>query len=332
MKYRNESHNVLAFYGLQGKPEEMMAVYHYLLDTFVGIGLRPRLAGLFGREKLVSFRYAEKLLAKSVEQLRNLSVYFLPMDVKNEIEGTDVIFSISADTFSPYSAGDCIVDIRNGVVASDDELWTTMARTISDICHPAYGIRFDRLCKNGPYYFALGMLYGTEITKDEILSNHHLNIKNRSFLSTGQLSSVFPWNLLTSLQLNNKIEGMTLKEWIERHPDGGSLSNLTDEMMLWQPPVEKVPQLCRAIQDAGLAPDWGAEDRAQRAAAALAPAMSHEEDAAASEQLLGQILDAFGYDNADDVSIARVEEPGRIEHLDNATKLRIQGTRKPKQP
>ena len=75
----------------------------------------------------------------------------------------------------------------------------------------------------------------------------------------GQLRDVYPWNFLTSLQLNATIGGIRLREWIGELKLRGTLTELTREVTLWEVGAEQIPLIRVALDELGVIFDYERE-------------------------------------------------------------------------
>lgn len=140
-----------------------------------------------------------------------------------------------------------------------------LAQTIADLLKPDYGIGYRREYRFGPGFYAWGIpqvpdsvpLFDPEREKeDELISKWgQIGLDEKVYLR-GLLRDVYPWNFVTQPQLTAKVGRLTLQQWIQKTPERGQLSPLTDEMMLWSVEAQHIPTLRQQLWEAGVIFDY----------------------------------------------------------------------------
>ncbi|MBI1830009.1 MAG: hypothetical protein HYR84_01000 [Planctomycetes bacterium] len=138
-----------------------------------------------------------------------------------------------------------------------------------------------------------------------------------TYLKHGWLREVYALNYLTDAHLLAPVGNITLKEWILQSPNRGTLTPVTDEMMLWEVPDERLTELSDQLYAAGRVFD------AERDVLSKRPPPTKE---LSMEEATAQVLQAFGFDSPDDVELRK----GNNKPVPEAEKQRIM-KKKPKQ-
>jgi hypothetical protein len=66
----------------------------------------------------------------------------------------------------------------------------------------------------------------------------------------GIIRDVYPWNFLTAPQLDARVEGCSLREWISMDAQRGSLSAVSDTVVLWDVPEASIPEVRARLKQA----------------------------------------------------------------------------------
>ncbi|HZQ93579.1 MAG TPA: hypothetical protein VFA67_01140 [Candidatus Sulfotelmatobacter sp.] len=117
-----------------------------------------------------------------------------------------------------------------------------------------------------------------------------------AYLKHGWLREVFALNYLTDAHLQAPVGNLTLKQWIQQTPNRGTLTPVTDEMMLWEVPDERLTELSDQLYAAGRVFD------AERDVLSKRPPPTQE---LSMEEATAQVLEAFGFDSPDEVEIRK---------------------------
>lgn len=245
---------VVGFYGGQFKPERLESLYSSLITWFDSLGVRPDKLGVHGGSfngKVGGFRTNDSKLRKSgFHGVEGFSLYSLipggevPLwdwQVSAEVTAKSATCAIGASPSNSPLPGDALLSIS-----------TIVVKTLA----PSYGFGFQREMRLGPTMYVAGLVqglqpWGDERPEGEKIEAWKIGIKNKVY-EQGLLRDVYPWNFLTDLQLGRQIDGKSLKQWIETHPEFGTLSAIADPMFLWQVADVQIVRVRSVLQNAGL--------------------------------------------------------------------------------
>jgi hypothetical protein len=247
--------SVLALYGLHFSPDRAEACYRHLVEWFDSLGCHPDRSEVSGdgfSENVGVFdRFDNRLKRSGFEGVRGFSLYRLVPG--GDIPGYD--WSVNAEVYQQESY--CIIGARSSIAPIPGDSMLSIGRTLIRDLSPVYGIGFRREMSLGPSLYAMGgcmglQPWGAEKPEgDRIERWRTFGIEQRVY-ETGLLRDVYPWNLLTHLQLNQQIDGIPLGQWIEQDQNCGSLSVLVNNIWLWEVPEAQMRRVRLALGKAGI--------------------------------------------------------------------------------
>lgn len=170
------------------------------------------------------------------------------------------------------------------------------AGAIIQLFAPRYCYAFSRPFKNSPDCYAYNIGDGRQPANERWTNWSYYGERNDVYLEHGWLREVYALNYLTDAHLLAPVGGVTLKEWILKSPERGTLTPVTDEMMLWEVPDERLTELSDQLYAAGRVFD------AERDVLSKRPPPSKE---LSMEDATTQVLQAFGFESPDEVEIRK---------------------------
>ncbi len=255
--------SVVAMYGLQFSTDRVDAAYRHLLEWFDSLECHPDRAGVSGdgfKDGVGSFdEFDRQLQRRGFSEVRGLNLYCLVPD--GEIPGSDWCVSVDID----HGRSLCVVGARSSIAPIPGGAMASIARTLIRDFDPVYGIGFRREMEFGPTFYAMGgnvgwNLWGEERQKAERIQRWWTDgIEQRIYLK-GVLRDVYPWNLLTHLQLGRQVEGVPLKQWIADDHSRGTLSSFEGSTWLWEVSNGMRPRVRVAMASEGALFDAGPRD------------------------------------------------------------------------
>ncbi|MCL5802139.1 MAG: hypothetical protein M1283_06490 [Gammaproteobacteria bacterium] len=106
-----------------------------------------------------------------------------------------------------------------------------------------YGYAYTKAFKKGPAYFPAGMTtsgYASQAEREQtnrwFRRLSAVTVDNTASFRN-MLRDVFPINFLSGDHLRRNMGSRTLKEWINSNPTHGTLTNLNEEIWVWE--IEK---------------------------------------------------------------------------------------------
>lgn len=273
---------------------KMRQLYYAALMWMEKLGCLPdRVSHSLERSgNYVVYSRAKKKLEENLEDIQDFTLCRLNEGRKHTYEGYQCMFG------GHRKNGEIILDIDIGVFEQNRAfVFKILAELANEYCIQ-YGYGFIREFCRGPYYYALCMKYGDYYPGEEdtgVMMWFHATWGEKLFLRNAWVRSVYPWNWLTSIQLDASIEGMSLKKWILADQSRGRLSSVADGILLWEVTEESIPQVRKALHAAGRIFDY------QRDIVAKLPPAAET----SMEEATAQVLDAFGVTSPDEVEIRK---------------------------
>ncbi len=326
---RDPTHIVFAAYGCSSVHGMFETFYDLGLKQLRHLGLRPTSLGIGSDKKLRSFSRADrKLRSQGFTNVDALNLFSVPETCKHELEG----YSAYVMLHEKYRM--CIVDFDLSVVRISEEELIECYKQVADLIEPSYGMGYRRAFHLGPHYYAMGLAHGpiSSDETDEICGS--FEVIHKSLYMKGVIRILCPWNLLNPSHLSAQIEGQCLDRWISLDNNRGTLAPFTKGLMLWRIHEDNIAGLKKPLYDAGILFD---NKRYWQARQILGPTTSSSEDAGEGVPATGQPLlrethtmdvnvrspeeairlamQAFGYDDPEEVDILKVEKPGELRQL-----------------
>ncbi len=234
----------LAFYGLRKRAKPVTSFYHALLDFFSRLGLGPdKLAvtgtGFSGRPGSFQ-RIHPRLQRTGISNVEGISIYRMTPGGKIPVSDWEATADLDLREESYFTFG-----VRKTFLNFEDTLLTEFAHTICEKLQPCYGIGYARAHSLGPVLYAVGLnKYRSPDPSPEIekerdaeglrISRWGYNAIPNEVYKKGILRDVYPWNFLTSYQLDGNVEGKRLEEWIKADPSRGTLKEIDERVKLWE--------------------------------------------------------------------------------------------------
>jgi hypothetical protein len=249
-------HSVIGFYAFNNTGGVAEALYRATLRWCDRLRCPPHIMGTSYDKKLISFKRSNSKLEKiGFSNVEYFQLVSLPPDAKHELEGDN--FQIVAD----FKRQTLTISARTSIASLTKGSLLPLAQEAADILQPEYGIGFHRDERFGPTFYVSGVGCFPASWKPpeseeeeekmwaEIGGWGSYGLPNHVW-QHGFIRSVYPWNFLTSSQLQEKIDGLTLERWIRKSPDHGTLTGFTNNMTLWEVPTQDIPRLKTLLEEA----------------------------------------------------------------------------------
>ncbi len=119
-----------------------------------------------------------------------------------------------------------------------------LAKGACTFFQPVYGFGFQKTLAWGPSFAAHGMLTQEDRTqreKDIIVGWGAAT--ERGFHRIGYLRDIYPLNFLNETHLRREIQGVSMRTYIQKSKQNGSLSVISPDVTLWNVEEEHIPRL-----------------------------------------------------------------------------------------
>jgi hypothetical protein len=230
--------SAVVFYGISLTAEAAESFYRALVDWFKELGYPPTRVGVTGgpadgRGKMASYARVEAKLGKAgFEGVEGFTIDTLPA---------------KSTTFEYAVVGGC----RTGI---GDVAWMIARSSLADLfptsmlplafkvareLNPCYGVGFRQD----------GLLGPKECYVNVVPWNHG---GQWQAYNDGFLRDVYPWNFVSAFQLQVRVEGRTLEEWIHADPNRGRVSDFLGSLKLWEVEDDRQPAVRRRLQEANV--------------------------------------------------------------------------------
>jgi hypothetical protein len=321
-RFDDAEHSVVAFYGISATEGVLGSLYskallwsdHYHCP-FHQIGI--------GGNRLFDFkRMRKKLEVSGFSAIPSLEVHCISPGAKDRLESSDLVVSVSRERRQ------CTVNFRSSVLGLESTGFRGISKELITLLAPAYGVGFRRIQALGPSYFAAGLNFGdvSPVEEAQVISWRECTW-GELFLH-GFLGGVFPWNFLARAQLGARVGNLTLEEWIGEQPRRGELQGVSPDITMWTLRDQDVLNVQTALWKAGIVFDYGRDVVAKmdeynlshndildhlRTGKPLAqgPRLAPLK----GKEVLGIVLQSFGYESPEELQILKVEGKGRVRGL-----------------
>ena len=247
------NHWGFALYGFTRTAYPIGRLYEWVVDRFTQFGCDPDLSGgsfngkSNGRYK--SFRsYDRKVRNLKFAEMTSWSLLDIPDGLPDEIHGQDMyaVYSLRAKPLSTFF----VLHMREQVLGNRHSEFMEMLRQACQMLSPLYGIVYTRPFHYGPSLYGMGMMENDDpFLDDENMNKWRAMMRNEAYTL---LRSVYPYNVLSSIQLNIAFNDTNLENWIRASPKRGTFSPLTDTLTLWTVPEDRIRPVRDELWQAGV--------------------------------------------------------------------------------
>ena len=251
----------VAFYGIHANATSRKSFYLHMVAWFDSCECPIDKLSVHGpgfSGKPVGFAKGhERLLREGFADIESLSLFaMLP-------EGRLPTVDWWATGYLNFHYKPCFVLAARKSVTTleDDRLAKLEANCLSEL-QPEYGIAYPHDHDEGPSFYAIGLNYGGAIVTGQAYEDKltvskwgAIGMKDEVY-KQGLLRGVYPRNYLSKSQLLNRIENVTLGEWIGSSPSHGTLVELDDRMSLWKLTLPQISAVQDKLHASGIIFDW----------------------------------------------------------------------------
>jgi hypothetical protein len=259
----SEACSAVAFYGIEPSAKAAEGFCHTVVKWFNELGYPPDRIGVTGpghSGRKVSFaRGSAKLRETGFEGVTDVE---LVCYVTNTPSG-ERAYLLTAIYDGRGESADAHFVARSSLAKLSPTSMLPIARNLAHDLKPAYGIGYTREYRFGPDWYAMGINHsGGAVLTGEAYEEAR-NVSRWCDLGMvkqvwrgGLLRDVYPWNFLTAPHLDATVDGRPLRDWIRQDAQRGSLTDVTDAVVLWDVPEESIPEVRSRLKEAHVLFDW----------------------------------------------------------------------------
>lgn len=262
-----EQCSALAFYGFRRTKGSISELYQAMSRCFQDLGCPVDKVSIHGPghdRRWQAFKAATaRLQTTGFESITDLSMVALIPGGRTPLE--DYFVSAHASTSDAL----CNIVCKCSVASLMRDAMMPIAKEIIQIVKPRYGIGYVRPHHLGPGMYAIGIVQGLgpdgygipgEMTAAEEAEANSISHWGSGIVAgvweRGLLRDVYPWNFLIKPQLDARVGGMTLREWIEQDEKRGKLDALADGIWFWELEATLIQRVREALDKADIIFDW----------------------------------------------------------------------------
>ena len=212
-----------------------------LYDTIISFErnchLDPTRIGVNGKgysnNQIMLFEKGEKQLEKNrFKGIESISIY------TNESDYQDFAFywkmlcsvSISKIVGSHLYIGYCLCTLKD-----KKDILEELIKPLVYLFKPQYGYAYVSRVSDGPFGYGSGFIHTPDDTcldedQKEAITKWS---NNTELISEGKLRDLYQINILSNTQINSKMDGNSLGEWIKMDENRGTLTRFSDLLFLW---------------------------------------------------------------------------------------------------
>lgn len=236
----SENCSAIAFYGFLSNGKRKRDFYQRVVKWFDEVGkpadkLSVHAPGYSG--KPVSFsRTNSKLCKEGFNTVDSFTIFSTLPECQVPVHDYYLASAYSVRTFE---SGYAFIVTRSSLSDLNAASMLQLAKDVSTILEPEYGIGYNRMHRLGPGMYAIGVGKGLSTNKDDRqeasrISRWSLEGLRNKVYSQGFLRGVYPLSFLSDKQLNSTVNAQSLREWIEESKVRGSLTKFSDSLTLWE--------------------------------------------------------------------------------------------------
>lgn len=247
--------SVVAFYGCKLASETLEGLYADLVAWFDSLNAHPDRLGVHGAGFSVrggSFKTNNARLKKcGFSSVTGFDLYHLRTGGDVELWDWLVAANLSSGNSS------CVIGVSSSISGLPGESLLAISRKVAGHLRPTYGIGFRRSMRLGPTLYAVGMVMGLQPwgndrpEGDAIDAWRLVGIKERVY-DQGALRDIYPWNFLTASQLDRKVAGVRLEDWIRGGKRRGTLQEFTPGVYLWDVRDDDISSIRATLAESGV--------------------------------------------------------------------------------
>lgn len=234
---------------------DVKGLFHFMEQWFTEREYPPKLIGYNAQglpfsDKVRKFRFGKQKL----ESIDYKEVEYFSMHSPSPTDEDDVrycIFEGEIDLTSGKEFLSFLFDEKE--YSFIDCNIRTIVNQLIEYLKPKYGYAFQREFALGPQYYPAGVIYGKEHFEEEKKqiskwSKHYFINKK---YETGQYRDIYPYNIICEKHLEQEVGGKKLTDWIAGDPRHGALTQLKENLWVWNISEENIPLVREALRPTG---------------------------------------------------------------------------------
>jgi hypothetical protein len=252
---------VLALYGIDPSAEAAQRFYHAALSWFLEHDHSPNLLALdapgFNREWAAFAGANARLQRQGFEEVTDISL--VTMWPGGQIPVRDWLLTADWSGEGHYA----IIAAESTIVPFRSVGFRRFAEEVVRLLKSEYGIGYHMPRLVAPDMYALGIkqqlgeiLTGQAYEESRNVARWGDMGMEESVWRVGVIRDVYPWNFLMAPQLDATVEGCSLREWISQDSQRGSLTDMSETVVLWDVPEASIPGIRSRLKEAHLLFDW----------------------------------------------------------------------------
>jgi hypothetical protein len=258
----SEECSAVVFYGISSDSGTAESFYGTVVEWFNRLGHPPDKVAIHGpghSGRLGSFARGNARLQKA--GFDGIIGFEVNSSTPNAITGHNYFLTATYGGDAESLFADVVA--RSSVAKLSPTSMLPIARTLTQVLKPAYGIGYVRDHRLGPELYALGICYGGD---DVPMGEAYEEARNISrwcdtgmvnqVYRNGTLRDVFPWNFLTRPQLVRDVGGVPLEDWIRQDARRGTLNAFCNGLSLWEVANASIPVIRRELRQARVIFNW----------------------------------------------------------------------------
>jgi len=244
--------NVIALYDFEEEGRDLRGWFKYMERWFESIGVIPDTMGLTTSKKLIQYKSGKRKLEKyGFSDIKAISV----LGGVSEAE-TNLNWKISTE-ICYRNKGLFYVCFDDAIHSLTKDYILKLVKDLSQFCPFKYGIGYQREFTKGPDWYVSGIIEGIKRTPENNREREQIGcwfkkyaVNNR--YKTGLFRDIYPFNILTSSHLVQKVQNQSLGNWIRQNPGHGNLAQVTNHHWLWSLAPTQIPDAQESLQKSGL--------------------------------------------------------------------------------
>jgi hypothetical protein len=168
--------------------------------------------------------------------------------------GDDTFDSIFS-SFLSYEWGHTLVlCFDDQIVRFEQSILHTLAHGLSSFFCAKYGYAYQRKFSQGPLFYPYGVLSGIDDSEErrQITRWNHVYRMSDGGYHLGQLRDIHPYNFISQAHFDEKVGDQTLREWIDKDPTRGTLTQLSDTLWSWQVDASHIESVRATLAPTGI--------------------------------------------------------------------------------
>jgi hypothetical protein len=243
--------NCIALHDFATIPENIKAWFDYTVDFFRTHGIEPTRMSSQKTDKTVSLKIGIKQLGEIGYKTESMWMGATPPN-----HGDDTFDSIFSGFFTCDRGGIAILCFDDQIVEFNRDVMSKLAHDLSGFFGAKYGYAYQRKFSPGPLFYPYGVLGGNDIIPDkeeDDITRWGLTYKYPdSGYHLGLLRDIYPYNFISQAHFDEKVGDQTLREWIDKDPARGTLTQLSDTLWSWQVDAEQTESVRAALAPTGI--------------------------------------------------------------------------------